>query len=556
LIAVDQLRADLLDRYDTVFSGGFRRLHDEAFRFTEARVDHAITVSHPGHVTIATGMEPAHHGIVDAAFYENDDGTWRFADAVRDSAEHIVGAPDEPGVSPRKIRATALPDWFTAADSAARVVALGSGAYSSLLHGGKGHPDVYWYSRTAGRYVTSSYYRARYPDWVERFNREQLPAFVHASVDWESTVPEAARSLARPDSAPYEGLYGLMAFPHRLSDAVSAEHARDPAVQARWLSGTPMLDAATLALAEEAVRSLQLGQRGSTDYLSIVVSQVDDIGHVYGPLSQEQFDNLVRLDRELGHFFDVLDATVGKDKWVVALTADHGIPDIPEYQRLTGRPAHRVTQATIDSILAKVRGLVARSSGTRAQTAERIAALLETEKIVADAMTPAELLSSAPADSFVVLYRHSYARDRVPRYPLFSFADGTSPVAAAGVAVRLRNGDMLDLDPAVHGSPYDYDRRVPLIFMGPSVAQGAPSTGRPPLPRWPGFRRQRGWTARCCPSSNNLTAAPAPRPDLLIAFTRYSNSMPRSWSSSVMDGSTEVPTTAYLPPAAFPRSAW
>ena len=31
---------------------------------------------------------------------------------------------------------------------------------------------------------------------------------------------------------------------------------------------------------------------------------------------------------------------------------------------------------------------------------------------------------------------------------------------------------MLDLDPGVHLSPYQYDRSVPLIFMGDGIAPG------------------------------------------------------------------------------------
>ncbi|HKI96240.1 MAG TPA: alkaline phosphatase family protein [Gemmatimonadales bacterium] len=478
LVVVDQLRADLLDRYDTLFTGGFRRLRDRGFRFTEARVDHAITISHPGHVTIATGDEPARHGIVDAAFYELDHGQWRFTDALADSTEHILGAPGEPGVSPRKILVSALPDWFVAGDSSSRVVAVGAGRYSSLLHGGKGHPDVYWYSAPAGRFVTSSYYRARTPSWLDTFNAERLPTFIRESLDWETSVPAAARALARRDSAPYEGAYGLTAFPHRITDALTPEHARMAAYQARWFANTPMLDAATLDLAATAVRARALGQRDAVDYLSIVVSQVDDIGHFYGPRSQEQLDNLLRLDRELGAFFAFLDRIVGRNGWTVAVTADHGTPDIPEYQLETGRHAYRVPQAEVDTILAHVRALVARDRGTREAVAEDVATLLERDSIVADAMTPAELLARTPArDSFVVLYRHNYRADRVPRYPLFSFDSGTSPVAAAGVAVRLRDGDMLDIDRAVHGSPYDFDRRVPIVFMGPGITPGT-SPGR------------------------------------------------------------------------------
>src|SRR5574339_315373 len=105
VIAVDQLRADLLDRYGTAFTGGFKRLRDHGHWFPQTYVDHAITISHPGHATIATGMHPSHHGIVDAAFYAGPPGARVFTDAVEDKGSPIVGEPKLPGASPRQFLA-------------------------------------------------------------------------------------------------------------------------------------------------------------------------------------------------------------------------------------------------------------------------------------------------------------------------------------------------------------------------------------------------------------------------------------------------------------------
>lgn len=69
LISIDGLGANLLNRYDSIFQGGFRRLKNQGMRFDNAVVDHAITVSHAGHVTLSTGNNPSKHGLVDAAFY-------------------------------------------------------------------------------------------------------------------------------------------------------------------------------------------------------------------------------------------------------------------------------------------------------------------------------------------------------------------------------------------------------------------------------------------------------------------------------------------------------
>jgi type I phosphodiesterase/nucleotide pyrophosphatase len=477
LVTVDQLRADLLDRYDKLFTGGFRRLRDRGMRFTNTTVDHAITVSHPGHVTLATGMVPSHHGIVDAAFFEGAPGQRHLVDSLQDPAESIVGEPTQKGVSPRKILSPTISEWILGADPQSRCVALGSGQYASLLHAGHARPDVYWYSIEAGRYVTSSYYRKDYPEWVEKFNREQLPKLKEASNPWELRVPEEGRKLAYPDAVLQEADHVHITFPHRLEDLDPEGKLADPEVRKRslnwWIAVTPTLDAATLALARESVTALSLGQRQSMDYLSIVVSQVDDIGHYYGPFSLEQLDNLLRLDQELEEFFKFLDAQVGQEEVLVALSADHGVPNIPEQDRERGRQARRLKVEDIEAALDAVKKAASAAPGTPEEIAIRVSEVLNRYDFVADAMTPGPLLDPGPTcDPFTQLYRNSYRADRVPRFPLFSLTHEGEGAGQYGIAVRLTRGTMIDLDPAVHGSPYEVDRQVPLVFMGPGVPRG------------------------------------------------------------------------------------
>ncbi|HET8948753.1 MAG TPA: alkaline phosphatase family protein [Candidatus Polarisedimenticolia bacterium] len=475
VIAVDQLRADLLTRYATAFTGGFKRLRDQGHWFTHTLVDHAITVSHPGHATLATGMHPSHHGIVDAAFYAGPPGARVFTDAVEDKGAPIVGETKLPGASPRQFLATTLAEWIAAASTEARVVAVGSGRFSSLLHAGRAKGDVYWYDGEAGRYVTSSYYRSEDAPWVTRFNAGTLRPLVDAAVTWTETTPEPLRALAGRDDARWEADHEHVTFPHDLAKLASREKLADPRVKAGWFATVPMLDGATLALAAAGVDALQLGRRGVTDYLGIVSSQVDDIGHWYGPSSREQLDNLIRLDRALGDLFDHLDASVGKGRWVVALSADHGIPDVPEERVARGEKARRVGMKDYSGVLQRVKTEREHGAKDPAALAEAVARIVEVPDFVADAMTPKDLFEGTAADPYVELYRHSARPDRLPRFPLFDFDTGRSIVAESGVAVRLVPEAMPDIDTAVHGSPYLYDRSVPLVFMGPGIRPGASS---------------------------------------------------------------------------------
>jgi predicted AlkP superfamily pyrophosphatase or phosphodiesterase len=468
LITVDGLRGDLLDRYDSAFAGGFRRMLDEGVRFTRAYVDHGITVSHAGHVTIATGRVPAKHGIVDAAFYTpGPAGDRHLVDAVRDTSERILGSPEAAGASPRQVLVEGLAEWVTRADPEGRAVSVGSGRYASLLHVYHSPAHVYWYERPLARFVTSSYYRSAYPEWVERFNADALPGIVADAAVWDLTVPEPARSLARTDSSPYEADRTHTTFPHRF-DTEAPEHWEPTEAPGSWLGWTPMLDGATLRLAGAAVRELQLGQREATDYLSIVLSQIDSETHYYGPLSLEVLDALVKIDGWLGEFFSLLDDLVGRDRYVVALTSDHGMPNIPEIERKAGRSGGRLSWPTIDALL----GEVYRILEGRPPTAQKsIVDMLEERDYVAAVYTGADLAAADDSDDpYLSLYRKSYREDRIPRLPLFSFATGESPIAQAGLMVRLAEGVVIDLDhPSVHGSPYEYDRYVPVIFMVPGV---------------------------------------------------------------------------------------
>ena len=233
------------------------------------------------------------------------------------------------------------------------------------------------------------------------------------------------------------------------------------------------------------------------DYLSIVVSQVDDIGHYYGPFSLEQLDNLLRLDQELEELFKFLDAKVGQERVLVALSADHGVPNVPEQDRERGRQARRLKVEEVEAALEAAKKAASAPALTPEEIGIRVAGVLNRFDFVADAMTPGPLLDPGPTcDPFTALYRNSYRADRVPRFPLFSLTHEGEGAGQYGIAVRLTRGTMIDLDPAVHGSPYEVDRQVPMVFMGPGVPTG--------------LSDQRAHTTDLAPTLARLAGIPAP----------------------------------------------
>ena len=464
LVTIDQLRGDLIERYEPVFESGFRRLLDEGLIFTAASHNHSSTSTAIGHTTLATGRYPVNHGIVGNSWDERDaDGSLRGVYAVEDPDSPILDYPTASGRSPRNIRANTLADWLLEQSPESRSLSVSTKDRGAITTAGQS-PDhnVYWWMPSDGRYVTSTYYATEYPEWVLRFNRERMPALLADSV-WEHTVPEAQRSLARHDDAPYEGDGRNTTFVHRRSDEVLTDAL---SAQNDWWRATPFADRATLEFVLEAMGQLELGQRGTTDYLSVAFSATDYVGHKFGPMSQEQLANLDALDGVLGRFFDALDAQVGEGNWVLGLSADHGVVNVPEYQQERGEVGYR---AGAEDQLRMAEAALAASEAAFAAGADTlearraIARAVEALDFVADVMVPEdELLQGAPADSFVALFQRSYTPGRL------------QGIAEWDLPTRFTEGTYDSSYPTGtgHGSPYWYDRWVPVAFLGRGVSAG------------------------------------------------------------------------------------
>jgi hypothetical protein len=328
-----------------------------------------------------------------------------------------------------------------------------------------------------GRFVTSGYYANEYPAWVDDFNATVMPALYSDSI-WTLRVPPEGVALARRDSADYENGGRDVTFPHAAS-----ERSRNQSYNA-WAAETPIPDMATLLLARRMTEELGLGKEDHVDFLGISLSQTDAVGHNWGPLSLEQLDNLLRLDRELGEFMEWLDEFVGTDRWLLALSADHGVMTAPEYLvelgdeawRLTGEPA-RAPRLSLGRL----------TDTTDAATRRAIIEETEALPFVGDVVTLEELQSGeAPADTFVPLLRNSWVPDR-----------SASSMFRQGLTVRnTPNVITTRSDAATHGSPYYYDRHVPLVFMGPGIA--------------PGLSEERARTVDLAPTLAVLLGVPVP----------------------------------------------
>lgn len=462
-MAVDQLRGDLLDRYEAAFSGGLRRLLDEGFVFTQTSHAHARTSTAPGHATLSTGVFPSRHAVVANSWSQRVGDRWEGIYAVEDLDSPILGFENEPaleGRSPKTLLREGLPDWLHTADDDARIVSISKKDRAAIPMGGLSTEHVYWMLPELGQFITSTHYMDRYPRWLQRFNENVMPAISKEEI-WDTEVPERFRHLARPDSAAYEFDQVHTTFPH-----ISAEETpfEGDQVHNAWAYEQPRADAAVLALAQTAIAELDLGQRDEQDYLAIALSATDRVGHQFGPFGQEQLSNLIHLDRVLGDFFDYLDDEVGEGAWVLGFTGDHGVVTIPEAQVELGinPEARRIPNDENRQALTLALQESAVEGRSPEEVAEHLARLVEERGLVAKAYTHHDLTRGEPADSFAILFRNSY-------YP----GRAWGPLSRWGVEVRFGDGDLVGFPSGTnHESTYWYDRWVPMIFMGAGVERG------------------------------------------------------------------------------------
>jgi len=471
VVSVDQMRADYLSRFAHRFEGGLARLTAEGVNYREARHDHAFTATAAGHATLVTGVHPSRHGVVANEWWDRDAEQRVYA--VADSLSPILGAPELAGRSPRPMVTTAVGDWLKDESPDSRVVSIAMKDRVAITMGGHKADGVYWYDYDSGRFITSTYYAKEYPDWVTAFNDSGLVDTLMTRV-WERARPEATYTASGPDSFPAEADGEHVSFPHITGEQGSRPYAELPY--------TPFGDELTFAFVREAFEQYELGQDETSDLLFIGASSADFVGHRYGPFSQEVEDYYIRLDQVLGDFFGFLDERVGRGRYTVVLSSDHGVAAIPEYRQAQGQPAVRIEISHFrDELLNGLRtgveelevyanprpqlfyplGLAIQYEGDVVSGAQR----LGMERYLAEA------LIKSPVIEDVFMY-DELRRGSLDENRLFAQAHLNSffPTRAADVVMRyVEHSVFSSAEPANHNSPYSYDQHVPLIFW-PSSA--------------------------------------------------------------------------------------
>lgn len=487
-ITVDQLRADLpLRYYDRLGTGGFRFLHEKGVWYRNAHHAHANTETIVGHTTLATGAHPSRHGMVGNLWFDRETGqtTYNVEDPdyrlltagadVDESAEidPTQRAARSEGRSPNAIEVTTFSDELRAT-TGGRAKAIGvsvkdRGAISMAGHAGK----AYWFSKATGEFVTSTYYLERYPDWVSEFNAAD-PAMEYAGKSWSLLHDRASYLFGDSDDREWEadvGGFGRV-FPHSFGDG-SARYFTT------WLTLSPAGDRLVLDFAKQALIAEDLGRDSVTDYLSISFSSTDYVGHVFGPSSLEAEDNLLQLDRTLAELFAFVEEQVGIDNTLIVLSADHGGPDAPGYLNALNIPAAYVDpdtwdrQAAIDRVRQEfdIRGaLIETYEHPYLYLSDNVKNNPRIDQEALEAAVAREL-SAFPGVALAVpstaLRRGELPDNGLHRAVVRNFHPKRSGDVFIVFAPNHFINDFDGLTVAsTHGSPWNYDTHVPIVFAG------------------------------------------------------------------------------------------
>ena len=464
-IAVDQFSADLYDEYRPHFTAGLKRL-SSGVAFHNGYQSHNATETCPGHSTILTGSHPSRTGIIANIWY--DLGQQRSDKAVYCAEDERVPGTSSLAytVSPLHLMVPTLGEWVKGVHPGSRNVAVaGKDRAAVMMTGHQADQRWYW----ANNKFVTDLKGVALPQTLTRANEAIAGALLENRQPLQS--PPLCQAKAR--SFPIEGggkPVGSGAFARNAGDAAA-------------LRASPELDGDTLAIAAGLVEEMQLGRGADPDVLAISLSATDYVGHSYGTEGQEMCLQLLSLDRELGDFFAFLDSR-GID-YSVVLTADHGGQDIPERRREQGVPgAVRVDP----KLLAKdVGALVGAKLGLKGPAiygdgnfgdmyvdsslpkpqrklvlAQAVAAFRAHPQV--EAVFTAEQLTATPVPTGSPVGWSLIQRARASYYP-----------GRSGDFVVLLKKDITPISDtsryvATHGSPWDYDRRVPILFWRKAMA--------------------------------------------------------------------------------------
>jgi predicted AlkP superfamily pyrophosphatase or phosphodiesterase len=475
-IVIDQMCYEYLYRYQDKFcENGFRKIMEQGTNCRNTQYNYVPTFTGPGHASIYTGTTPNNHGIVANEWFERESGL--VINCVEDNSVKSVGTSSDEGLcSPKNMKTNTITDQLKMTYPNAKVVSMSIKDRGAILPGGHLSDGSYWFDYATGKFVTSTFFKKELPKWVADFNAEgQADKYLQGS--WNTLLDISAYGESGPDDSPYEHLLQgktKPTFPYDLKAMCNG------VPNYSLFTVTPFANTFLADFALRSIKAENLGQDQQTDMLCISFSTPDIAGHSFGPYSVELEDIYIRLDLEIGKLIKQLEEQVGKDEFVMFLTADHAVVPVPQYLIDKKLPGGYVF---LNDHLIELNKSVATKFGVDLVLEQenlniyldqkRIDSLKLDHKVVQDyvaseiakwdgvkrVFTAYQLMNTGNDDEWREMVRKGY-HARESGDVLFILEPGYLPKYVDSHTARKGTS---------HGSAFNYDTHVPLVWYGKGI---------------------------------------------------------------------------------------
>lgn len=475
-IVVDQMRYDYLTRFYNKYSeGGFKRLMNNGFNCKNNHFNYIPTYTGPGHASVYTGTTPKYNGIIANNWY--DKKTKEFVYCASDNAVQSVGTTDDAGkMSPHRMQTTSFTDenrLFTQMQG--KTIGVSLKDRGAILPAGHTANAAYWFhGKDEGNWISSTFYMTALPNWVQNFNTSNV-AESYFKV-WNTLYPIETYTESGPDLNNFEGGFKgkeQATFPYDLEKLKNENSGFD------ILKATAYGNSLTTDFAMAAISGEQLGQDNITDILALSFSSTDYVGHNFGVNSKEVEDTYLRLDLDIERFLNYLDKTVGVGEYTIFLTADHGAVNVPSYLTSVKIPSgylnNKETKQKFEVFMVERFGV--------ADLIENISnnqIFLNREKISELKLNITDVQETIVNE--LISYENIAKIYSATTMNTTSFTEGIESLLQNGYNQK-RSGDVLMVPDlayisysktgSTHGSGFNYDTHVPLLFFGKGIIKGS-----------------------------------------------------------------------------------
>lgn len=474
-IVVDQMRQEYLLRfYDKFGEDGFKRLMNQGFMARNAHYNYIPTYTGPGHASVYTGTTPATHGIIANDWYSRE--LKRTVYCAEDTTVSAVGGSEGAGqISPRNMLSSTITDQLKmTTQGRSKVIGISIKDRGSALPAGHRADAAYWYDGSTGEMMTSTFYMEELPSWVQQFNKQKLPA-KYLSQTWNPLLPLEEYTASTADDSEYEVRFSddrPSTFPYELKELNKNSNSYG------LLSTTPFGNTLVVDFAKAALAAESLGQGAETDFLAVSFSSTDYVGHAFGAQSVELEDTYLRLDRDLADLLNTLDEQVGEGNYLVFLTADHAVVDVPKLLVDTNMPGGYLNVSKISTIIEQE---LKDKYGDGKWIEHASSQLLLDHQLIEDKGVELEEIQDFVADRLMDFkgIKETFTATTMRK---FEYTRGQRKLLQMGYNFQ-RSGDVLfTIEPGFlnssrmqgtsHGTGYNYDTHVPMLFYGWGIKAG------------------------------------------------------------------------------------